>query len=74
MLKTRLSIYFFYFYLAQTDEMLPKFCFLGPELIKPFSCSTQLSMKFQLLIKTKIQMKTFLALNLWCYIYHANQC
>ena len=26
----------------------------GPELIIPFSCSTQLSTKFQLLIKTKI--------------------
>ena len=26
----------------------------GPEVIKLFSCSTQLSMKFQLLIKTKI--------------------
>ena len=26
----------------------------GPEFIKLFSCSTQLSMKFQLLIKTKI--------------------
>ena len=26
----------------------------GPEVIKPFSCSTQLSMRFQLLIKTKI--------------------
>ena len=26
----------------------------GPEIIKLFSCSTQLSMKFQLLIKTKM--------------------
>ena len=26
----------------------------GPEVIKLFSCSTQLSMKYQLLIKTKI--------------------
>ena len=26
----------------------------GPEVIKLFSCSTQLSTKFQLLIKTKI--------------------
>ena len=26
----------------------------GPEVIKLFSCSTQLSMKFQLLLKTKI--------------------
>ena len=27
---------------------------LGPEVIKLYSCSTQLSTKFQLLIKTKI--------------------
>ena len=39
----------------------------GPEVIKLFSCSTQLSMKFQMLIKTfkKIpKMKKFLALSL----------
>ena len=39
----------------------------GPEVIKLFSCSTQLSTKFQLLIKTKIptsQIKKFLALSL----------
>ena len=36
-----------------------------PEVIKLFSCSTQLSTKFQLLIKTKIrQMKKFIALSL----------
>ena len=29
-------------------------CSLGPAVIKKYSCSTQLSMKFQLLIKTKI--------------------
>ena len=29
-------------------------CSLGPGVIKKYSCSTQLSMKFQLLIKTKI--------------------
>ena len=34
----------------------------GPEVIKLFSSSTQLSMKFQLLIKTK--MKTFLVFKL----------
>ena len=35
---------------------LIKVCFhgSGPEVIKLFSCSTQLSTKFQLLIKTKI--------------------
>ena len=40
---------------------------LAPRLYNFFSCSTQLSTKFQLLIKTKIlyqQMKKFLALNL----------
>ena len=31
----------------------------GPEVIKLFSCSTQLSTKFQLLIKTKIQSTLF---------------
>ena len=34
----------------------------GPEVLKLFSCSTQLCKKFQLLIKTK--MKKFLALSL----------
>ena len=34
----------------------------GHKFIKHFSCSTHLSMKFQLLIKTKLQ--TFLAFNL----------
>ena len=36
----------------------------GPEVIQLFSCSTQLSTKFQLLIKTKIPTKKFLALSL----------
>ena len=37
----------------------------GPEVIKLFSYSTQLSTKFQLLIKAKIpKMKRFLALSL----------
>ena len=37
----------------------------GPEVIKLFSCSTQHSMKFQLLIKNKIPTNTdFFALNL----------
>ena len=34
----------------------------APEVIQFFSCSTQLSTKFQILIKTKIQIKKFLAL------------
>ena len=51
---------------------------IGPELevIKLFSCSTQLSMKFQLLINTKIQINKEVS----CFrplrycIYHANKC
>ena len=40
-------------------------CRAGPELLKPFSCSIQLSFKFQLLIKTIYRkMQKFLALNL----------
>ena len=45
------------------------------EFIEFFSCSTQLSTKFQLLIKTKIPTnEVFLALSLICCIYHANKC
>ena len=48
----------------------------GPEVIKLFSCSTQLSTKFQLLIKTKIPINKedscFKSLNR-C-IYHADKC
>ena len=47
----------------------------GPEVIKLFSCSTQLSMKFQLLIKTKIpankEVSCFMSLR--CCNYHANK-
>ena len=35
----------------------------GPEVIKLFSCSTQLSIKFQLLIKTKMLNRYFLLLS-----------
>ena len=47
----------------------------GPEVIKLFSCSTQLSTKFQLLIKTKIaanEVSCFKSLR--CCIYHAYKC
>ena len=48
----------------------------GPEIIKLFSCSTQLSMKFQRLIKTKIltnkEVSCFRSLR--CCIYPANKC
>ena len=36
----------------------------GPKIIKLFSCSTQMIMKFQLLIPTKMLLKIFLAFNL----------
>ena len=35
-------------------ELASDISITGPEVIKLFSCSTQLSTKFQLLIKTKI--------------------
>ena len=52
------------------------FVWPGPEVIKLFSCSTQLSMNFQLLIKTEIpkskEVSCFKYLS--CCIYHANKC
>ena len=36
------------------SEDMAKVVCSGPEVIKLFSCSTQLSIKFQLLIKTQI--------------------
>ena len=49
---------------------------LAPEVIKLFSCSSQLSTKFQLLIKTKIptneEVSCFKSLR--CCIYHADKC
>ena len=44
----------------------------GPEVIKLFSYATQLSMKFQLLIKTNEEVFCFKSLS--CCIYHANKC
>ena len=48
----------------------------GPGVIRLFSCSTPLSTKFQLHIKTKIRTnKTFSCFkSLRCCIYHANKC
>ena len=47
-----------------------------PRGYKTFSCSTELRMKFQLLIKTKIltnkEVSCFKSLR--CCIYHANKC
>ena len=47
----------------------------GPKVIKLFSCSTQLSVKFQLLIKLeylKLKFSSFQYLR--CCIYHADKC
>ena len=48
----------------------------GIEVIKPFSCSTQLSRKFQLLIETKIPTNEDVSClkSLRCCIYHAIKC
>ena len=48
----------------------------GPEVIKLFSCSTQLSTKLQLHIKAKILSNNDVSCfkTLICYIYHANKC
>ena len=47
----------------------------GPEVIKLFSCSNQLSTKFQQLIKTKMPTKEAVSCfkSLRCCIYHANK-
>ena len=49
---------------------------LWPEVIQPFSCSTQLSTKFHLLIKTKTptnkEVSCFKSRR--CSIHHANKC
>ena len=50
--------------------------FTGSEVTKLFLCSTQLSMKFQLLIKTKIptneEVSCFKSLR--CCVYPADKC
>ena len=48
----------------------------GPEIIKLFSCSTQLSTEFQLLIKTKIPTNKEVVCfkSLKCCIYLADKC
>ena len=47
----------------------------GPEVIKLFSCSNLLSMKFQLLIKTKMSTneEALCFKSLRCCIHHANK-
>ena len=51
-------------------------CCPGSEVIKLFSCSTQLSTKFQLLIQAKIptNKEVYCFKSLRCCIYHANKC
>ena len=48
----------------------------GTELIKLFSCSTQLSMEFQMIIKSKmLKNKDFSCFQMpRCCIYHAHKC
>ena len=63
--------FFLHFKVLRFDEKERPY----PEVIKLFSCSTQLSTKFQLLIQTKIltnkEVSCFKALRI-C-IYHANK-
>ena len=52
------------YYLVLQNRLILELLRPGPEVIKLFSCSTQLIIKFQLLIKTKIPTnEKFLALN-----------
>ena len=57
-------------------QILTFFRSTGPEVIKFFSCSTQLSTNFQLLIKTKIptieEVSCFKPFR--CCIYLSNKC
>ena len=48
----------------------------GPKVIKLFSCSTHLSMKFRLLINTNISTNKDVSRvkSLRCCTYHANKC
>ena len=48
----------------------------GPDVMKLFSCSTQLSTKFHVLIKTKIPTNEEVSClkSLRFCVYHANEC
>ena len=65
-----------HFFLKQLLQGNPMVSLPGPEVIKLFSCLTQLSMKFQLLTKTKIQANKEVSCfkSLRCCTYHANKC
>ena len=62
----QISIYMYCVYCSDLRYALSVSYFRpGPEVTKPFSCSIQLSMKFQMRIKTNLPtMKKFLALSL----------
>ena len=47
-----INVYFFIDYQSQNELLYT--CISGPEVIKLFSCSTQLSMKFSPLINVKM--------------------
>ena len=64
------SFYLFKFYNHLAEEKKA-----GLEVIIFFSCSTQLSTKFEQLIKLKYrQLKKLFAKSLRCCIYHADKC
>ena len=60
------------------DTICAMRCFwkVWPEVLKLFPCSTQLSTKFQLLIKTKLPTneEVYCFKSLRCCIYPANKC
>ena len=60
----------------KVDHSQPALSEAGSEVIKLFSCSIQLSMKFQLLIKTKIltNQEVYCFESLKCCILYANKC
>ena len=74
-LLVRVSCLWSHYVVFLSKTLYPLLC-SGPEVIKLFQCSTQLSMKFQLLIKTKMatNKELYYFKFLRCCIYHANKC
>ena len=74
--SSSLRVLFFAKILSILGEMMIFQSQTRPEIIKHSSCSTQLSTKFQLLIKTKIptneEVSCFKSLR--CFIYPAHKC
>ena len=68
--------YAFHIWIDGINALLNKPVSTGPEVIKLFSCTTQLSTKFQLLINIRIptNKKVSCFKSLRCCIYHANKC